>query len=540
MILGRVPLMTLTILAYAITCIIALTSALAVYVLLLRIGKTKPSVTPQISSSNAELTFLFAGHTLVSATTPAERLLATQQQDDTDWNRFLRLMDGRFPSLGDDASALCRNQKLRLSAIDNPDSVLEIEKGDGELRVTLLGPDSTDIAQHHILMEREALQGELTHLRAIALHAPQLIWQENKDGRVTWGNSAYLRYSDKMSANEARTRKVWPAHRIFKELLVPSGAKPNAIQSRHSLCLSGENAEHWFDVTTIPFEDGALHYAADANATVRAEQSQKAFMQNLGQTFAQLSVGLAIFDRYRQLTTFNPSLLELTGLSFAFLGGRPSLDMFLDRLRETRKLPEPKDYADWKEQFKSLEADAKNGSYVDTWTLPDGQMLRVTGRPHPDGAIAFLFEDISAEVSLTRRFRTEIETGQAVLDSFDEAVAVFSAANTLVIMNDAYVAMWGTSASDIDGNLDLRSALRIWKSKSAPTPTWRMIEEFAAAHGEREEWSEHFVLNDGRSMCCRASPIPGGMMLVRFEQSGKSGATIDNRDDDQNLVALKG
>ena len=61
-------------------------------------------------------------------------------------------------------------------------------------------------------------------------------------------------------------------------------------------------------------------------------------------------------------------------------------------------MPEPKDYRSWRQQMSDLEAAAQNGTYEETWALPTGQTYRVTGRPHPDGAVALLFEDISAEV----------------------------------------------------------------------------------------------------------------------------------------------
>ena len=96
---------------------------------------------------------------------------------------------------------------------------------------------------------------------------------------------------------------------------------------------------------TIKTESGAFHYASDANGIVRAELAQRKFMQTLSQTFAQLSIGLAIFDRKRQLATFNPALLDITDLNFEFLSGHPTLDALLDRLRNMRMLPEPKDYA---------------------------------------------------------------------------------------------------------------------------------------------------------------------------------------------------
>jgi hypothetical protein len=42
-----------------------------------------------------------------------------------------------------------------------------------------------------------------------------------------------------------------------------------------------------------------------------------------------------------------------------------------------------------------LEEEAASGLFEETWSLPGGQTYRVIGRPHPNGALAFMFEDIS-------------------------------------------------------------------------------------------------------------------------------------------------
>ena len=57
------------------------------------------------------------------------------------------------------------------------------------------------------------------------------------------------------------------------------------------------------------------------------------------------------------------------------------------------------------------------------------------GRPHPDGAIAFLIEDISAEVALTRNYRAELEMGQALLDVVEDGFAVFSSSGIMMFCN---------------------------------------------------------------------------------------------------------
>ncbi|TMV38357.1 diguanylate cyclase, partial [Thioclava sp. BHET1] len=152
---------------------------------------------------------------------------------------------------------------------------------------------------------------------------------------------------------------------------------------------------------------GRLLFALPADGAVQAETSLRSFIQTLSQTFAHLKVGLAIFDRRRQLVLFNPALSELTGLEPEFLSSRPTLFSVLDAMRERRMIPEPRDYKLWRREMMELEAAAATGQYLDLWSLPGGQTYRVTGQPHPDGAVAFIIEDISEEMSVTRTLRAE-------------------------------------------------------------------------------------------------------------------------------------
>ena len=99
-----------------------------------------------------------------------------------------------------------------------------------------------------------------------------------------------------------------------------------------------------------------------------------------------------------------------------WLAGRPCLRDFLERLRETRQMPEQKDFASWRRKLSELEEGARDGTYEENWQLPSGKIFRVTGRPHPQGALAFLFEDISTAIMLERKYRSELELCQATLD----------------------------------------------------------------------------------------------------------------------------
>ena len=231
---------------------------------------------------------------------------------------------------------------------------------------------------------------------------PWPIWLENAQTEVIWANSRYLDLVTERLAPDDELS--WPLPR-----LATVGG-----DHRHRVRVdSPYEPTLWFEVTTRPAGDGRMIFGTPVDGAVQAEDSLKEFVQTLTKTFAHLPIGLAIFDRARQLTLFNPALLDLTGLAPEFLIGRPTLVDFLDRMRDRQMIPEPKDYPEWRERIVDMEAAAASGLFEDTWSLPGGQTYRVLGRPHPDGALALLFEDISTEISRTRRFRADAELGQS-------------------------------------------------------------------------------------------------------------------------------
>ena len=112
-------------------------------------------------------------------------------------------------------------------------------------------------------------------------------------------------------------------------------------------------------------------------------------------------------------------------------------------------MPEPRNYKDWREKLTELEGGASGHGYAATWTLADGQVLEVVGRPHGNGAFALIFKDITSEIGLTRQFRAELDLNQAVLDSLEEALVIFDSNGVLTISNAAYATMWGRRSWDL-------------------------------------------------------------------------------------------
>ena len=293
---------------------------------------------------------------------------------------------------------------------------------------------------------------ELRFLRDVLDRAPVLAWSHGPDGQVAWANAPYRDRFDPPGRRSAR-----PPHRRRLRPRARGGAADRA-RRRHppagrgarratAASRTGSSSAQ----TTGPGGE-TFGFALAADDLVAAEASLRRFVETLTETFAHLPIGLAVFDKNRRLGLFNPALTDLVKIDAVWLAGRPSLRDFLERLRETRQMPEQKDFASWRRKLGELEEGARSGTYEENWQLPSGKIFRVTGRPHPQGALAFLFEDISTAIMLERKYRSELELSQATLDRMSEAVAVFDASGMLVFVNSAFEALWGLDPMErLDG-----------------------------------------------------------------------------------------
>ncbi|HVG46712.1 MAG TPA: PAS-domain containing protein, partial [Rubellimicrobium sp.] len=476
---------------------------------------TRRAASWRLPSLGEPTVFLFEGQDLVDATPAARRLLLAQGPGDSDLARLLAFLARGFGvDLGRRLAGLPPGGRLSFPSPSGA-GLLEVAEEGGALRLTLRPDDRGGSVVDRLSFD--AAQEELLLLRGLAEDAPQPIWMLDGAGALTWANRAYLTLADQAGdlpgdpGRAALIRTAWPATPLFERSA--DLREGHLHQERLPLALPGWKEALWYDVTSIRRGSGSLHFAADVSGLLQAESARLHFVQTLAKTFAHLSTGLAIFDRDRRLVLFNPAFLDLTGLPIGFLSDRPLVQDVLDRLRDAKILPEPRDYASWRESVAALEAAAEQGQYCETWTLPGGQTYQVTGRPHPDGALAFLFEDISVEVGLTRRFRAELDTLRDVLDRLEDAVAVFSADGRLALSNAAYAALWPVP----DGSqraTDLSAEAARWEAACGPKPLWAWLRE--GRHDGLPPPPQRLRLDDGRLLILCLSTLPQGATLARF------------------------
>lgn len=403
-------------------------------------------------------------------------------------------------------------------------------RGEAFFLIGYLGPDALSVAGH-IVDDRlvvtvtpaeesggrrtvdagcfEAVEQEAEDLRQALTLSAAVQWKETHDGRVVWANPAYLQLAEQ-AADDGADRIGWPLPRVFGDQIDPPPAE-GSLRRCH-VAVPGREDRCWFEVAASATQGGVVLFSArPIDRLVQAEASLRDFVQTLSKTFAALPIGLAVFDRKRELVMFNPALVSISMLEPSDLSRRPTLRSFLDQLRERRRMPEQRDYRSWRDEIARLEQGAAEGTYQELWTLPGGESLRVTGRPHPDGAIAFMFEDISKEISVTRRFRADLELDRAILDDLAAAFVVFDRDGKVLRTNTAYEAMW-----EEDAEVPLTEATRRWQDAFEPTGLWGDIRQFAGHEKDRAAWSEMVRARDGTLVQCRVSPLRGGHTAVWF------------------------
>lgn len=473
-----------------------------------------PLVHSLIDLESPGVRVLFDDRELVLASRDAQSLLAADTSDTPAWDRITDLAGEVFANAASGIEQTTVDAPLTLRNDGATDThTLRAERRAGFLYLAfdeacfqnrLVSVDPA------ILRENEA---ELQDLRALLGESPVPVWKLSAEDQVHWANPAYLQLVKRALPDISPT---WPYPVLFDADALskdPGGTRLVAGGGPHGTATPAAN---WYTCHVIEAGDERLCYALPASDAVAAETALHGFVETLTDTFAHLTTGLAVFDNDRRLTLFNPALVELTGLDPAWASARPNLATVLDRLRELRVVPEPKDYKSWRDQIVRLEEESRQGSYREDWALPDGRTFRVTGRPHPRGAVALLLEDVTPELSQARRFRAELDLSHAVLDHLDEAVAVFSPQGTVMMSNTAYSALWDHHPDQSLVDVSIADCTRIWAAECSPSPAWGDLREFVSRPGDRTTWSVEFARNGGDILSGCFKPLPGGGTLVGF------------------------
>jgi signal transduction histidine kinase len=350
--------------------------------------------------------------------------------------------------------------------------------------------------------------------------APLPMWFRGPDMRLRLVNSAYVASVGAESADavvEAQTELIEPAGgQAPAHFAAEARRRGKPIERVVAATVAGPhgNRRRALRVSDLPLGDeGVAGYAVDIEELEEQTRAFAAFRAAQRDMLDTLSSGIAQFDAQRRLTFANEPFQRQFAVSAACIQELPSFDQVLERMRDNGRLPEVRDFPEWRRERHDWFAAGE--AREEPWLLSDGTHLRVVAQPIPDGGLLLIAEDRTEQLRLAATRDTLLRTRTAMLDKLFEAVAVFAPDGRLQIRNRRFGAAWGVDEALLDEHpkADLLIA-RIAEKLDRPTQVDALGEAIESATLERQERGGRLRLADGRTLEFAGVPLPDGNGLL--------------------------
>jgi len=338
------------------------------------------------------------------------------------------------------------------------------------------------------------------------------VWARDISGSLTFVNPAYARAVDAKDAGDALARSAELLTRVTRDEASRARATGKNYVARTPAIAAGSRRN--FDVLDVPTRRGSAGIGIDATEAEAMRSELNRLNDAHRRTLDQLATGVAIFTADQRLTFYNAAYRSLWELDTGFLDQSPTDSAVLDRLRGSRKLPEEKDFREWKtalhEAYRATEAQEH------LWHLPDGRTIRVVTTPNPQGGVTYLFEDVTERLDMVRRYDALIRVQGETLDNLAEAVAVFGSDGRLRLHNPAFVDMWQLEPLALAMRPHIETVIGWCKNLYDDDALWRSLHGTVTAIESREVVKSRMELRNGSVADLITVPLPDGATLVAF------------------------
>jgi signal transduction histidine kinase len=345
--------------------------------------------------------------------------------------------------------------------------------------------------------------------------APFPMWHRGPDQALTMVNTAYVEAVEAADAAEVVAEGI---ELIEESSIPPSRARAEErapgepLHRTIPVTLAGERRT--MHVVEVPLGNNAVAgYAIDVEDQEEARAELARFVRAQRDMLDRLSAGVAQFGRDRSLIFFNQPFARLFSLPADFLADRPEFDRVIDAMREAGKLPEVRDFPEWKAEHRGWFTSGLAADEED-WLLQGGKHLRVVAQPLPDGGLLTIFEDRTEQIQLASARDTLLRVRSATFDNLFEAVGVFASDGRLNLWNNRFRELWGFEEEQLAAHprvdaLTPHLAARLKQPRHAG-----LVRELVrSATQERKQRSGRVSMVDGREFEFAAVPLPDGNAL---------------------------
>ncbi len=396
--------------------------------------------------------------------------------------------------------------------------------------------DFSESEDELVRLREETIQvkADFAGLSGLIEAAPLPMWFRGQDLKLRLVNSAYVRAVGAASADAVIAQGIEliePADGL-SAAQVARQAQSRKVPVERSLLATIKGQRRAVRVTDLPLGDeGIAGYAVDIEEMEELIRQFRRFREAQREMLDTLSAGIAQFDEKRNLVFANQPFLRIFGVPQAWVVDTPPFDRVLDRMRDAGRLPEVRDFPEWRRERQAWFL--SRVPVEESWHLSDGTHLRVVGQPMPDGGLLMIFEDRTEQLQLSATRDTLLRTRTATFDNLFESLAVFAPDGKLQLWNRRFAEDWGLE----DKFLTTHPRVDVLLNKLAgqlkrPAQIGTIAQVIQGATLERKQRAGRLALADGRHLALAGVPLPDGngmLTVLDITDSQKAEAALRER-----------
>jgi signal transduction histidine kinase len=386
----------------------------------------------------------------------------------------------------------------------------------GTVLLWLSDTSSAEVEKAALAERLGETQAALTALTDLLEAAPFPMWYREPDLSLRMVNTAYVAAVEGRDAADVIGRG--------SELIDSAGAETGIAASRRAAesgrpylrtepaTIGGER--RMLRIVDVPLPTGAVAgFAVDIQELEDTRFELARHIESQRELADRMTAGAVQFDADRSLSFYNQPFAIMAQLDPEWLNEKPEFDRVLERMRENGRLPETRDFPEWKAERRAWFLSPEE-AVEEEWMLANGDHLRVVGQPLPDGGLRLILEDRTEQVRLASARDTLLRVRTATFDNLFEGIGVFAADGRMYLWNRRFCTFWSLDESWLGEHPRVDELVPAMARRLVnPTAAAQLRELVRAATSERRQGSGRLSMVDGSHFEFAAVPLPDGNAL---------------------------
>lgn len=371
--------------------------------------------------------------------------------------------------------------------------------------------------------ETDLYRHQLEDFRILVDNLPTPIWLRDEKLNISLLNRPYLNLLGLNSFSELNAENS-TLHDLgnttdLKEL-AQNAKQLNTPQKKHIKIINKGELKK-YEITETPYHDSTLKNThtigslIDITSFDDAKRNYQMHLDSHLEILSSLDTAFAILNPEHKIIFTNKAFLKLWDLPQNFTDNTPHYNLFLDKIREQKTLPEVPDFKLYKdEENKSFEYLSEPKE--DLLYIPDGRTFKRIRAPHSDG-ILLAYEDITDDLAITRSFNDLKAVEQGILNNLTDSVAIFTPNLKLDLYNTSFINLLQLTEENLSSNTKLEDIIDFHQPLLPELEDWDSFKNNMLNHLTSTN-SFTLKLKDKSTYKVFSSVLPNTYLMITYQR----------------------